>query len=48
MNTSQLLSVNQGVHLYDGSPLCTRLARNRWGDVQRLSQCLHATNCYKL
>src|SRR5713101_2413334 len=25
-----------------------RLARKRWGDVQRLSQCLRATNCYKL
>src|SRR5262245_55653562 len=30
------------------APLCTRLARKRRRDTQLLSQCLRATNCYKL
>ena len=34
--------------LPEDAPLCTRLARERWRDTSRLSQCLRATNCYQL
>ena len=34
--------------LPEDAHLCTRLARERWRDTSRLSQCLRATNCYQL